>query len=143
MKKILFSAIVFAVAFTSCRKEADYVPYIGESGKLAYSTYTEQFDYIWKCISTGYVFWDVDTVDWDAAYDRFKPSFEALDKKYQDSGYVRTEELNNLYNSMMGSMRDHHMAIVVRNLHPAPDDASVLAYVNPGRNEVSGRDYYI
>ena len=143
MKKILFSAIVFAVAFTSCRKEADYVPYIGESGKLAYSTYTEQFDYIWKCISTGYVFWDVDTVDWDAAYDRFKPSFEALDKKYQDSGYVRTEELNNLYNSMMGSMRDHHMATVVRNLHPAPDDASVLAYVNPGRNEVSGRDYYI
>ena len=80
MKKYIFSIITIVLLLASCRKDADYVPYIGESGKLAYSNYTEQFQYIWKCISTGYVFWDVDTVDWDAAYERFKPKFEALDQ---------------------------------------------------------------
>ena len=127
----------------SCRKEADYVPYIGESGKMAYSNYTEQFQYIWKCISTGYVFWDVDTVDWDAAYERFMPQFKALDSKYWDSGYVRTDELGALYTSLMGSMRDHHMCTVIRNFHPAPNETTDLVTVTPGIAEVSKRDYYI
>lgn len=143
MKKDIFSIITIVLLLASCRKEADYVPYIGESGKLAYSNYTEQFQYIWKCISTGYVFWDVDTVDWDAAYERFKPKFEALDQKFLDSGYVRTAELGAIYDSMMGTMRDHHMTVVIRNIHPAPDDETNLTTVTPGSNEVSTRDYFI
>jgi len=143
MKKYILSIITIVLLLASCRKEADYVPYIGESGKLAYSNYTEQFQYIWKCISTGYVFWDVDTVDWDAAYERFKPKFEALDQKLWDSGYVRTAELEAIYDSMMGSMRDHHMTVVIRNMHPAPGEETDLAAVTPGSKEVSSRDYYI
>ena len=41
MKKIITIAITIAVIFTSCRKQADYMPYIGENGQLAYSTYAE------------------------------------------------------------------------------------------------------
>lgn len=142
MKRLILIIIATALLAISCRKEADYVPYIGESGKLAYSTYTEQFEYIWKCISTGYVFWDVDTVDWDAAYRRFKPKFQALDNQCWDNGFVPTAELDSLYNDMMGSMRDHHMVVVIRNLHPAPGDETDLAQVYPGRKEVYSRDYY-
>ena len=91
MKKIITIAITIAVIFTACRKEADYMPYIGENGKMAYSTYTEQFDYLWKVLSTGYVFWDVDTTDWDAMYSRYLPAFQELDKKYEQVGYVNTE----------------------------------------------------
>ena len=59
MKKIITIAAIIVLVGSSCRKEADYMPYIGENGQLAYNTYTEQFDYLWKVLSTGYVFWDV------------------------------------------------------------------------------------
>lgn len=135
-----FSLLVF---LSSCRKEADYVPYVGENSKLAYSNYTEQFQYLWKCMSTGYVFWDVDTVDWDAAYVRYLPRFEAMDRKYADSGYVRTAELKELYTGLVGKMIDHHMSFWVKNLHPAPGDGVISFVVRPGLLEVESRDYYI
>ena len=113
MKKIITIAITIAVIFTSCRKQADYMPYIGENGQLAYSTYAEQFDYLWKVLSTGYVFWDVDTTDWDAAYSRYYPKFQELDKKYEKVGYVPTDELRELYTGLVGGLRDHHLLFAV------------------------------
>ena len=143
MKRYVILTIAATMFFAACRKEADYIPYTGENSKLAYNTYTEQFQYLWKCMSTGYVFWDVDTVNWDAAYDRYLPRFEALDQKYKDSGYVRTAELNELYLGLVGKMRDHHMTFMVRNLHPAPGDTDPRVIIRPGLLEVKSRDYYI
>ena len=118
MKKYILLAVAATLMMTSCRKDADYMPYVGESPKLAYSTYTEQFEYLWKTISTAYVFWDIDTVDWDATYTRLLPGFEALDQKYKDSGFVRATDLEPLYTSMFGSMIDHHMSTDVGDSHP-------------------------
>ena len=143
MKRYIITTVALSLLFVACRKEADYIPYPGENGKLAYSNYTEQFQYIWKVLSTGYVFWDVDTVDWDAAYDHYLPLFEALDQKYEDSGYVRTDELDSLYKGLVGKMRDHHMMFVVKNLHPASGDVYPLSIIRPGLTEVEDRDYYI
>lgn len=143
MKKYIILTVATTLFFVACRKEADYIPYIGENSKLAYNSYTEQFKYLWKCLSTGYVFWDVDTVDWDAAYDRYLPQFEALDRKFQDSGYVRTAELNELYLGLVGKMRDHHMTFLVKNLHPQPGDTYPYSIIRPGLLEVQSRDYFI
>ena len=140
---LLISLLLTSLLFSSCRKEADYIPYVGENSKLAYDTYTGQFQFLWKSMSTGYVFWDVDTVNWDAAYDRYLPRFEALDRKFQDSGYVRTAELEELYLGLVGHMRDHHMTFRVKNLHPAPGDASSNVTIRPGLLEVENRDYYL
>ena len=142
MKKIITIAITIAVIFASCRKEADYMPYIGENGKMAYNTYTEQFDYLWKVLNTGYVFWDVDTTDWDAMYTHYLPAFQELDKKYDQVGYVKTEELNQLYTKIVGGLCDHHLSFRVRNLHPAPDDMSSTVSVTPYSLEIPTRDYY-
>ncbi|MBQ6156129.1 MAG: hypothetical protein IJK22_05955 [Bacteroidales bacterium] len=142
MKKIITIAAILVLIGSSCRKQADYMPYIGENGKLAYSTYTEQFDYLWKVLSTGYVFWDVDTTDWDAAYNRYYPKFQELDKKYEQVGYVSTNELKELYTGLVGGMIDHHMSFRVRNLHPAPDDVSSAVYITPYNLEIPTRDYY-
>ena len=142
MKRIITIAAVITLLFASCRKEADYMPYIGENGKIAYSTYTEQFDYLWKVLSTGYVFWDVDTTDWDAAYERYLPKFQELDAKYEKQGYVPTEELRSLYTGLVGGLRDHHLSFRVRNLHPAPDDMSSAVSVTPYNLEIPTRDYY-
>ena len=143
MKRYIATALAATLFFASCRKEADYIPYPGENSKLAYDSYTGQFQYLWKVMSSGYVFWDVDTVDWDAAYDRYLPRFEALDSKYADSGYVRTAELEELYLGLVGNMRDHHMTFLVKNLHPAPGDITPFVTIRPGLLEVKSRDYYI
>ena len=118
------------------------MPYIGENGKLAYSTYTEQFDYLWTVLNTGYVCWDVDTTDWDAMYTRYLPAFQELDKKYEQVGYVKTEELQTLYTKIVGGLCDHHLTFRVRNLHPAPDDMSSTVIVVPYNLEIPTRDYY-
>lgn len=143
MKKIIILAATAAFLFTACRQEADYHPYIGESGKLAYNTYTEQFEYIWKCMSMGYVFWDVDNTDWDAAYRNYLPKFQELDRIVESGGTVPTSTLAQLYEDMMGGMKDHHMYVRIRNLFPAADEMYRFAYVQPGDKEVSSRDYFI
>lgn len=143
MKRHILFIIASVLLLTACRKDADYIPYLGGDSKFAYSNYTEQFQYLWKCISTGYVFWDVDTVDWDAAYTRFLPRFEALDRKHKDSGYVRTRELESIYLDLVGRMCDHHMAFVVKNLHPTMNDTNPVCIIHPGQLEVQSRDYYI
>ena len=142
MKKIIIILAAIVLVFTSCRREADYMPYIGENGQLAYSTYTEQFDYLWRVLSTGYVFWDVDTTDWDAMYERYLPAFQELDKKYERQGYVPTEELQTLYTGLVSGLVDHHLTFRVRNLHPAPDDQNAAVSVTPYALEIPTRDYY-
>lgn len=143
MKKITLLTLAAALLFCSCRKESDYVPYIGESHKLAYNTYEEQFIFLWKSMSTGYVFWDVDTVDWDAAYTRFLPRFQELDRRYAKDSNVSYQDLTTIYTELFGPMRDHHMTVVIQNIHPNPSDLGRLAVVRPGAQEVSQRDYYI
>ena len=142
MKKIITIAAILVLVGSSCRREADYMPYIGENGKLAYSTYTEQFDYLWRVLSTGYVFWDVDTTDWDAMYERYLPAFQELDEKYERQGFVPTEELQTLYTGLVSGLVDHHLTFRVRNLHPAPDDQNAAVSVTPYAMEIPTRDYY-
>ena len=142
MKKIITIAAILVLVGSSCRREADYMPYIGENGKLAYSTYTEQFDYLWRVLSTGYVFWDVDTTDWDAMYERYLPVFQELDEKYERQGFVPTEELQTLYTGLVSGLVDHHLTFRVRNLHPAPDDQNAAVSVTPYALEIPTRDYY-
>ena len=143
MKKSIILLTLVALVFSGCRKEADYHPYIGETDKLAYDSYSSQFDYLWKCISTGYVFWDVDHTDWDAVYDEYMPKFQALDAKHEAGQDVTLMELGKLYKDAMGGMKDHHMNIMIKNLFPSPTDSYSYFNIRPGNIEVSQRDYYI
>ena len=144
MRKIsLIILAVIALTFTSCRKTPDYVPYIGESSNLAYSTYAEQFDVLWNNINTGYVFWDVDTTDWDAVYEEYMPRFEELDRRQPWS--VTTEELQGMYEEIMGGLVDHHMSVKIKNLYPVSMNLinpSHIVSINPADNEIKTRDYY-
>lgn len=143
MKRNIILLALIALVFSGCRKEADYHPYIGETDKLAYDSYSSQFEFLWKCISTGYVFWDVDETNWDAVYDEYMPKFNALDAKHEAGQDVTLAELKTLYEGAMGGMRDHHMNIAVKNLFPSPNDDASYFSVRPGMMEVEKRDYYI
>ena len=141
MRKIsLIILAVIALTLGSCRKTPDYVPYIGETSKLAYSTYAEQFDVLWNNINTGYVFWDVDETDWDAVYEKYMPQFESLDLRVESGKGVATKELQSLYEAAMGGLKDHHMLIQVKNIHSNGWDN--VANITPANNEIKTRDYY-
>ena len=140
MRKISIIIAAIALTFVSCRKSPDYVPYIGETSRLAYSTYAEQFDVLWNNINTGYVFWDVDETDWDAVYEKYMPQFESLDLRIEAGNGVATKELQALYDEIMGGLKDHHMLVQVKNLYSHGYDNIIS--VNPADNEIKTRDYY-
>ena len=140
MRKIsLIISAVALMAFSSCRKDPAYVPYIGGTSKLAYTSYAEQFHVLWNNINTGYVFWDVDETDWDAVYEKYKPQFEALDLRIESGKSVSSKELKSLYTGAMGNLRDHHMFVRVKNIYSGHDD---IVTVDPADNEIKNRDYY-
>ena len=140
MRKLLIIAAV-VLAFSSCRKAPDYVPYMGEKSELSYGKYAEQFDLIWNNINRGYVFWDVDKTDWDEVYKKYKPEFESFDNRVEAGETIATSELQELYDNAMGGLKDHHMSIQVKNLHGDGSDNGLVT-VNPANNEVKNRDYY-
>ena len=142
MKRNIIILAIIALIFSGCRKEADYHPYIGETDQLAYDSYSTQFEYLWKCMSTGYVFWDVEETDWDAAYEEYMPKFKALDAKHEAGQEVTLAELNTLYTGVFGGMRDHHMTVVIRNLFPSAEDNMPYLVVQPGVMELQSRDYF-
>ena len=143
MRRNIIILAVIALIFSGCRKDADYHPYIGENGALAYYSYSTQFEHIGKCLSTGYVFWDVDKTDWDAVYDEYMPKFAALDAKHAAGQTVRTSELQELYKGAMGGLKDHHMVIRVKNLFPPADEENPLVSFLPSDLEIVTRDYYV
>ena len=122
MKRNIIILAAIALILSGCRKQADYHPYIGETSDLAYNSYSTQFEYLWKCISTGYVFWDVDKTDWDNVYDEYMPKFLDLDNKHEAGQDVTINELDTLYRAIFGGMIDHHMKVVIKNLFPAGTD---------------------
>lgn len=142
MKKIFVLTAVLTLFFSSCRKEADALMYYGEVGKMAYATYADQFNHIWRNISTGYVFWDIDTTDWDRVYDEFMPQFEKLDNEVASGKSVPDSVLLKIYKSAMGGMKDHHMKIYVKNLHPIPGNNGYIQ-VLPGIIAMEKRPEYI
>ena len=143
MKRNIILLALIALIFSGCRKEADYHPYIGETDQLAYDNYATQFEHLWKCISTGYVFWDVDKTDWDAVYNEYMPKFIALDTKHEAGQDVTLNDLDTLYRGVFGGMIDHHMKVYVKNLFPSATDNDTYLTVQPGNMEVMKRDYYI
>lgn len=74
--------IVFLLSLSalSCRKETTPERVTGYYGK----SYSEIFEAFWNGMNTNYVFWDVETVDWDNMHKTYKPRFEYLDNQKND-----------------------------------------------------------
>ena len=143
MKRNIIVLAILALMTCGCRKAADYHPYIGEYGSLAYNSYSTQFDYLWKCLSTGYVFWDVDETDWDAVYKEYMPRFQELDTRHEAGQDVTLVDLETLYKGILVGMKDHHMYFMIKNLFPSPNDEESELAIESGLLEVESRDYYI
>ena len=138
MKKILFAASLALALLSSCREKADYVanPYLYEHTGTLDASYRHQFESIWQGINSGYAFWDVETIDWDARYSEYSLKLASLEGATED-GSISDEDLQAFYEGLCGDLIDHHMALAVKNL-----STGSLIWVTPGDSEVAKRSYY-
>ena len=83
--KSLFFYFFFSIYFffsTSCKKIiVGYVP------NNRPTNFSQAFDAFWNGMNTNYVYWDIDTTNWDAMYHKYKPIFENLN--LQNSNDIR------------------------------------------------------
>ena len=138
MRKILIAPALAVICLSSCREKADYVanPYLYEYTGSLDDSYRHQFESIWQGINSGYAFWDVDAVDWDARYEEYSAKLTALEEAGAE-GMISDEDLQAFYDGLCGDLKDHHMAVFVKNLFTGNNFRVI-----PGKNEVEKRSYY-
>lgn len=71
------------------------------------SNFSEVFDDFWNKMNTNYLYWDIDTTDWDAMHKRYQPIFSQLNLENKSDiqksvGYFR---------QMTDGLTDSHYAI--------------------------------
>ncbi|MBO5053167.1 MAG: S41 family peptidase [Muribaculaceae bacterium] len=137
IKKQLFKIcllISVLMIFSSCRDSGDDL--IDPSHYPQTETMTGQFEAIWHGINQNYVFWEIDSIDWDEVYTKYHHRFEYLDEQET----VKTEDLQKLYEEICGGLIDNHMVIILENLKAGPDEKNTYVVVNPGKLKVEKRD---
>lgn len=133
MKKAILFISLAMVLLASCRKEA--IEFTNPNNRYkTCKTYTQQFEAVWQGMNQGYMFWDVDTVDWDARYEKYLPIFEEFDT---NPSKVSLRDWRDAWEGLFAGMMDHHMTVYVYN----PKFWSGWT-VSPGSSEVVQRDYY-
>lgn len=131
-----------ALLVTGCRKESYDLVNPNESNYYYLpdvygpTTFALQFEALWQGINSSYVFWRVDTVNWDARYDLAKPLFEAMDK--QDT--VTDGEIFHALDVLCHGLIDHHMAVRIRNTKPGVAQKQYITY-KPSTAEVESRTH--
>ncbi len=124
--KILLIVSVLFISF-SCRDKSPEI-WKPEDQKFI-STWSQAFDSFWNGMNYNYVFWDIDTTDWDQVYEKYSPRFDALGADFNDES--ATNEAIRLFTEITSTLVDHHFAITVKD-----------SMIKTPLNEVKKRDYY-
>lgn len=133
MKKAILLISLTAILFASCRKET--IEFTNPNNRYkTCKTYTQQFEAVWQGMNQGYMFWEDDTVDWDARYEKYLPIFQQFDA---DPEHVVQREWRDAWEGLFAGMLDHHMTVYVW----IPQFWNAWR-ISPGFTEVVMRDYY-
>jgi carboxyl-terminal processing protease len=69
--------------------------------------FSQVFDAFWNGMNTNYVYWDIDTTDWDDMYTRYKPVFAQLN--LQDNNDLQRSV--GYFRQMTDGLIDNHLTI--------------------------------
>ncbi|MBQ9587959.1 MAG: hypothetical protein IJR26_08895 [Bacteroidales bacterium] len=130
MKKYILPLVALLLLLSSCRKEK--LEIVNPHHRRV-DNFTQQFEAVWTGIDYGYLFWDRDTVDWDARHDELLPIFQDFDSRRN----VSDDEVAMAYQQLVRGLLDHHMQVSVRNLLTGHEFS-----VDPAIFEVPSRPYY-
>lgn len=88
----------------ACRKD---LPQLNDPQNYVNANFNEVFDGFWTGMNNNYVFWDIDTVNWDQVYRTYKPLFAKLN--VNDSNDVR--KAYTYFKQMTSGLVDSHYDI--------------------------------
>lgn len=96
--------LVICFGSGSCRKTVDTERLTSYNG----TSYSDVFESFWHGMNTNYVFWDIETVNWDNMYKTYKPRFEYLDKNKSNAnnGSLAVQYLVDMTKDLMDSHLD-------------------------------------
>ena len=115
----MFMTVAFTI-LTACQKGTE---------NTTIKTDVQQFEAVWNELNDTYVFWSVDTTDWDAIYTKYYPIFEEMENE-------RDVIWENTWTELTSTLLDHHLDIVLTR--PSTKDP---LWLNPGFYEVERRYY--
>ncbi len=72
-------------------------------------SYSDVFESFWKGMDENYMFWDIETVDWNNMYKTYKPRFESLDQQKGDP--TVGEKAVQYMVDMTKDLMDSHLAL--------------------------------
>jgi carboxyl-terminal processing protease len=75
------------------------------------STFSQVFDEFWNEMNVNYVYWDIDTTNWDAVYKRYQPVFSNL--RLADTADLASSV--GYFRKMTDGLIDHHFSISFTN----------------------------
>ena len=135
-------AAVCALSLSSCRDYGDSALQPESMAGWSYESYVQLYEVLWNNVNSSYIFWDVDTVDWDARYEECLPLFQALDTRRTAGDTVTLAEYGQVCKQLFAGLTDHHMSIKLRNPFPAPGEENMAFIINIGIDEVMRREGY-
>ncbi|MGN0235987.1 MAG: S41 family peptidase [Paludibacteraceae bacterium] len=130
-KNYLYILLALSAVLSACRDHSSeiYNPNSVVTLDKFSNTYEELFYGLWQGIDQSYIFWDIDTVDWDARWEAVHPMVQQLDR--QDS--VSNQEIQDALRTMAHDMIDGHLSIGIWNktnrylIEYGPQDEKVAA----------------
>lgn len=149
-------ALAMMLAIGSCREQTDYLVSYGQDDYLSFvesdTCFEGQFKAVWTALNCNYGIWDYEAkfgLDWDAVYSKYLPKMQELDKRDKETNPVTDEELQKLYEEIVGPLHDGHLHVVIKNLHTL---GQIVIYPSGIRNtsrpdylifDATKKDYYL
>jgi hypothetical protein len=98
-----------AAVAAGCRKE---IPQLNRpEDYFIGGSFTATFEMFWSGMNHNYVFWEIDTTDWDRVYNEYYPKFKALDTVETDIADKR-DTARRYYCEMTKGLIDGHYTVV-------------------------------
>ena len=73
--KIIGGLALFMLCFSSCKKD---ITTVNQSGSTLTGNFNQVFNDFWNNMNNNYVFWSIDTTNWDNMYKIYNPLFSKL-----------------------------------------------------------------
>lgn len=133
MKRFIISiGTLLMLGTTACRKE---LRNIDRPDYYWGTNFSSTFEAYWNGMNNNYLFWDIDTTNWDRVYRQYKPLFEKLNA--EDSTDIRTAYT--YFKEMTSGLVDGHYALGFKSpylwdsawIYPAMDRAMAKPEAHP------------